>query len=203
MDADAEFDRLFMFEQIRKAAEATYIKNPLDADNLTRWGGALLEVAQFHSTSDSKQLIQDAITKLEEALLIDPKKHDALWCMGNAYTATAFLIPEETEAKYNFDLATQFFQQAVDEEPENELYQKSLEMTAKAPLLHTEVHKHGFGSQRLGDDGPSAAPSSMAGKGKKKSSDLKYDVMGWVILAIGFVAWVGFAKANAPVSTPR
>lgn len=47
--------------------------------------------------------------------MIDPKKHDALWCMGNAYTATAFLIPEETEAKYNFDLATQFFQQAVDE----------------------------------------------------------------------------------------
>lgn len=32
MDTDAEFDRLFMFEQIRKAAEATYIKNPLDAD---------------------------------------------------------------------------------------------------------------------------------------------------------------------------
>ncbi|ESQ32772.1 hypothetical protein EUTSA_v10004935mg [Eutrema salsugineum] len=203
MDTDAEFDRLVLFEQIRKAAEATYVKNPLDADNLTRWGGALLEVAQFHNVSDSKQIIQDAISKLEEALLIDPKKHDALWCMGNAYTSFAFLTPEETEAKYNFDLATHFFQQAVDEQPENELYLKSLEMTAKAPLLHTEVHRQGLGSQPLGGDGPSAAPSSKVVKGKR-SSDVKYDVLGWVILAIGVVAWVGFAKANAPVTTaPR
>lgn len=57
----------------------------------------------------------DAITKLEEALLIDPKKDEAIWCIGNAYTSSAFLTPDETEAKYNFDLAAQFFQQAVDE----------------------------------------------------------------------------------------
>ncbi|CAH2045263.1 unnamed protein product [Thlaspi arvense] len=199
---DAEFERLLMFEQIRKAAEETYTKNPLDADNLTKWGGALLEVAQFHNVVDAKQIIQDAITKLEEALLIDPKKDESLWCMGNAYTSLAFLTPEETEAKYSFDLATHFFQQAVDEQPENSLYVKSLEMTSKAPLLHAEVHKQGLGSQPLGGEGPSAAPSSKAAKGKK-SSDLKYDVMGWVILAVGIVAWVGFAKANTPVSAPR
>lgn len=29
--------------------------------NLTRWGGALLELAQFHSISDSKQMIQGAL----------------------------------------------------------------------------------------------------------------------------------------------
>lgn len=57
----------------------------------------------------------DAITKLEEALVIDPKKHAAAWGIGNAYTSFAFLTPDETEAKYNFDLATHFFQQAVDE----------------------------------------------------------------------------------------
>lgn len=57
----------------------------------------------------------DAITKFEEALLIDPKKDEAVWCIGNAYTSFAFLTPDETEAKYNFDLATKFFQQAVNE----------------------------------------------------------------------------------------
>ncbi|VVB14223.1 unnamed protein product [Arabis nemorensis] len=199
---DAEFERLMTFEQIRKSAEATYKANPLDADNLTRWGGVLLELAQFHSIADSKLMIQDAIAKLEEALLIEPRKHEAIWCIGNAYTSCAFLTPDEAEAGHNFDLATQFFQQAVDEQPENGIYLKSLEMTAKAPQLHTEIHKHGLGSQPLGDAGPSAAPSSKAMKGKK-SSDVKYDVMGWVILAIGVVAWVGFAKANMNVAAPR
>ncbi|EOA24765.1 hypothetical protein CARUB_v10018043mg [Capsella rubella] len=202
MDTEVEFDRLLMFEQIRKDAEENYKSNPLDADNLTRWGGAMLELAQFHSIPDAKQMIQDSIAKFEEALLIDPKKHDAVWCIGNAYTAFAFLTPDEAEAKYNFDLAAHFFQQAVDEQPENPHYLKSLEMTAKAPQLHTEVHKHGLGSQPMGGVEPSAAPSSSKAVKNKKSSDNMYDVMGWVILAIGVVAWVGFAKANVPVSPP-
>ncbi|KAF2598618.1 hypothetical protein F2Q68_00011646 [Brassica cretica] len=212
---DAEFDAIIMFEQIRKVSEATYLKNPLDADNLTRWAGALLELAQFHN-EDPKLTVQEAISKLEEALLIDPKKHPAIWCLGNAYTTLAFLTPEETEAKYNFDLAAHFFQIAVDEQPENETYQKSLEMTAKvlyinqlsscfgpgqaqAPLLHAEVHRQGFGQQPLSGAGPSGASRSK----DVKSSELKYDVMGWVILAVGVVAWVGYAKATAPISAPR
>ncbi|KAG2301537.1 hypothetical protein Bca4012_059786 [Brassica carinata] len=195
---DAEFDTIIMFEQIRKVSEATYLKNPLDADNLTRWAGALLELAQFHN-GDPKQTVQEAISKLEEALLIEPKKHAAIWCLGNAYTTLAFLTPEETEAKFNFDLAAHFFQSAVDEQPENETYQKSLEMTAKAPLLHAEFHRQGFGTQPLGGAGPSAASSSKV----VKSGELKYDVIGWVILAIGVVAWVGYAKASAPISAPR
>ncbi|CDY28496.1 BnaC02g36640D [Brassica napus] len=198
---DAEFDAIIMFEQIRKVSEATYLKNPLDADNLTRWAGALLELAQFHN-EDPKLTVQEAISKLEEALLIDPKKNPAIWCLGNAYTTLAFLTPEETEAKYNFDLAAHFFQIAVDEQPENETYQKSLEMTAKAPLLHAEVHRQGFGQHpnpSLGGAGPSGASRSEV----VKSSELKYDVMGWVILAVGVVAWVGYAKATAPISAPR
>ncbi|XP_010556285.1 PREDICTED: mitochondrial import receptor subunit TOM20 [Tarenaya hassleriana] len=202
MDMQSDFDRLLFFEHARKAAEATYAKNPLDADNLTRWGGALLELAQFQSVSDSKQMLQDAISKLEEALSVDPKKHDALWCIGNAHTSYAFLTPDPDEARVYFDKATQFFQRAVDEQPENELYRKSLELTAKAPELHVEVHKHGgLGQQAMGAAGPSAASSSKTSK-KKMSSDLKYDVIGWVILAVGIVAWVGFAKSQIPTAPP-
>ncbi|KAJ0230128.1 hypothetical protein HA466_0310850 [Hirschfeldia incana] len=191
---DAEFDAIIMFEQIRKVSEATYLQNPLDADNLIRWAGALLELAQFHN-EDPKQFVQEAITKLEEALLIDPKKHAAIWGLGNAHTTLAFLTPEETEAKHNFDLAAHFFQIAVDEQPENETYQKSLEMTAKAPLLRADIYRQ----QHLGGDGPPLASRPKV----VKSSELKYDVMGWVILAIGVVACVGYAKASAPISAPR
>lgn len=57
----------------------------------------------------------ESVSKLEEALLINPKKHDALWCLGNANTSYAFLTPDQDEAKTYFDKSALFFQQAVDE----------------------------------------------------------------------------------------
>ena len=57
----------------------------------------------------------DAIAKLEEALLINPSKHDALWCLGNAHTSLAFLTPDLDEAKPCFDKASECFEKAVDE----------------------------------------------------------------------------------------
>ncbi|CAL2230741.1 unnamed protein product [Prunus armeniaca] len=126
-----DFDRLLLFEHTRKTAEVNYAKNPLDADNLTKWGGALLELSQFQSLADSKGMINDSISKLEEALQINPAKHDALWCLGNAHTSFAFLTPDLDEARPYFDKASEFFQKAADEDPGNELYQKSLEVTSK------------------------------------------------------------------------
>ncbi|PKI60340.1 hypothetical protein CRG98_019276 [Punica granatum] len=127
----SDFDRLLFFEHARKTAEATYQMNPQDADNLTRWGGALLELSQFQNVSDSKKMIEDAITRLEEALSLNPNKHDALWCLGNAHTSHAFLTSDQEEAKVYFDKAAGYFQQAVSEDPNNELYTKSLEVAAK------------------------------------------------------------------------
>ncbi|ESR60301.1 hypothetical protein CICLE_v10016720mg [Citrus x clementina] len=136
MDMQSDFDRLLFFEHARKTAEAAYAKDPLDADNLTRWGGALLELSQFQTVPDSKKMILDAISKLEEALMVSPNRHDTLWCLGNAHTSHAFLTPDQDEAKEYFNKATLYFQQAVDEEPSNELYQKSLEVAAKVLLYH-------------------------------------------------------------------
>ena len=48
-------------------------------------------------------------------MLINPTKHDTLWCLGNANTSYAFLIPDITEAKGYFDKALEYFQKAVDE----------------------------------------------------------------------------------------
>lgn len=48
-------------------------------------------------------------------MLVNPKKHDTLWCLGNAYTSHAFLNPDEDEAKEYFDKAALYFQQALDE----------------------------------------------------------------------------------------
>ncbi|XP_022774256.1 mitochondrial import receptor subunit TOM20-like isoform X1 [Durio zibethinus] len=204
MEMSNELDRLLFFEQARKISEVTYASNPLDADNLTRWAGALLELSQFQSVPDSQKMIQDAISKLEEALSINPKKHDALWCLGNAQTSFAFLTSKEDEARPYFEKAAQYFQQAVDEDPSNEVYLKSLEISAKAPELHQEIVKHGLGQQTLGA-GPSTSTSSSSTKTatkNKKSSDLKYDIFGWIILAVGIVAWVGFAKSQMPPLPP-
>lgn len=47
--------------------------------------------------------------------MINPKKHDALWCLGNAYTSHAFLNPNQDEAKEFFNKASVYFKQALDE----------------------------------------------------------------------------------------
>ncbi|XP_059633540.1 mitochondrial import receptor subunit TOM20-like [Cornus florida] len=199
--AQNDLERLMLFEHTRRTAEASYAINPNDADNLTKWGGALLELSQFGDINESRKMIKESISKLEEALVINPAKHDALWCLGNAHTSHAFLTPDRDAAQIQFKNASECFQKAVDEQPGNEIYCKSLEATAKAPELHMELHKHGFGQQAMG--GASSAATN-AKKGKKgKNSDLKYDIFGWIILAAGIVAWVGMAKSHVPPPPPR
>lgn len=47
--------------------------------------------------------------------MVDPKRCETLWCLGNAHSSYAFLTPDLDEAKDYFAKATACFQQAVDE----------------------------------------------------------------------------------------
>ncbi|KMZ73276.1 Mitochondrial import receptor subunit TOM20 [Zostera marina] len=190
-----DLDRLVFFEHTRKLSESEHAANPLDAENLTRWGGALLELAQFQTGQDCVNLIKEAVTRLEEALVINPKKHDALWCIGNAHTSHAFLSPDHDVAILYFAKATECYKRALEEDPGNDFYMKSLEMASKAPELHLEMQRQ-LSSQQASF--PGASTSSAKAPKKGKNGDLKYDICGWLILAIGIVAWLGMAKSHVP-----
>ncbi|KAK8331521.1 hypothetical protein V6Z11_A10G080600 [Gossypium hirsutum] len=188
MEVSNKLNRLLFFDQARKISEANYTSDPNDADNLTRWAESLLELSQCQCPQDSLKMIQDAIVKLEQALSINPRKHETLWCLGNAQTSLVFLTKTEDEARPYFKQAAKYFLQAVDE----------------APKLHREILKHGLDQQIVGV-GPSTATSSSSAKDAKKgkkSYNLKYDIVGWIVLAIGIVVWVGFAKSQMPPPPP-
>lgn len=187
--SQAEIERLILFEQVRMTAEANYIKNPHDADNLTRWGGALLEISQYANFEESKQMLGAAVSKFEEALVVNPRKHDTLWCLGNAFTNQGFLTPDISDAAVYFKRARDCLEKALMESPGNELYLKSLEANDKAPELHRQIQNQGIAG------GPANA------KGSEKTSDWIYDICGWIILGVGIFSWVAMAKSN--VSPPH
>eukprot|EP00854_Cymbomonas_tetramitiformis_P012303 gene12304-14530_t len=133
-----ELEKLIFFEHAREEAERDWRANNNDAAALTRWGGTLLELAHFKQGTEAVDLIEQSVSKLEAAIKINPKRHDALWCLGNALTSQGFLFPDAATANKYFDRARTCFQAALEEEPRNETYRKALEMTAKAD--HIEIN---------------------------------------------------------------
>ncbi|GKB96535.1 mitochondrial import receptor subunit TOM20, partial [Tanacetum coccineum] len=140
-----------------------------------------------------------AVLKLEEARTIDPAKHEAHWCLGNVHNVYAFLTSDLDKAKILFDEALRCFQKAVDESPGTEHYLKSLASNAELRKLHKDSYTQevlGQAQQTLG--GGPAESSRATRSAKNKSSDLKYDICGWVIFAVGIFIWIGMAQSRMP-----
>jgi tetratricopeptide (TPR) repeat protein len=91
----SDADRKTFYEMAKAQAEDDYRHNNRDSQALTRWGGALLELANFMPGEEASSMVDEAVDKFQEALVIDPKKHEALWCLGNAYTSQGFLSPSK------------------------------------------------------------------------------------------------------------
>ncbi|CAH1436728.1 unnamed protein product [Lactuca virosa] len=185
-----EVQTVNMDELLLRTAEITYAKKPLDTEirNLIEWGRDLLKLSTFKSAEESKTIVKYAIWKLYEALFIDPKKHEALWCMGSALTSLAIMTPDDDIAKDNFDSAYTYFQKAIAEDPGNELYQKSIEEAEKAIESHEQAMASGASTS-------SYAKLLECLKSQKKEL-WQFDVCGRVLLAVTIVGCVRFAKAN-------
>lgn len=158
---------------------------------LTRWGGALLELAHFRQGPEAVAYIDAAVGKFEAALAIDARKHDALWCLGNALTSQGFLHAEKGAAMAKFAAARACFERAVAEEPGNEVYRKALEMTARAPALHAELQRQ-FASQGAGEGPRREEEEGPSGSG----DDLFYTIGGWALLAALVAGWAVVLSRN-------
>eukprot|EP00897_Mesotaenium_endlicherianum_P009177 jgi/Mesen1/8288/ME000045S07749 len=183
-----EVERLMFFEQAREQAAADYKKNPKDADNLMKWGRTLVELAQFSQGQDAFEMIGDAILKLEEALALSPKRHEVMWWLGNAHTTLGFQTADAGQAGLSFKRAS------VD--PTNDAYAKSLEVSMKGPELHQEIQKQMMMQAAVAQGGQGLGPEPKAAKAKK-SSELGYDIAGWVILTVSVFVWLGIKNMES------
>lgn len=192
------------FEEAIVQAKKDYENNNNDAQALTRWGGALLEMAHFHRGEEAFTLIDEAVQKLEEALRIDPKKHNALWCLGNAYTSKGFLITgDSAKAQELFDKALDCFKKAEAEEPGNDIYRRAVEVTEKAPEIYEELQRQL--AAEVDEPGPSTGPRFPDGQRKAKNAtnsetaaDFWWNVAGWGMLLTLGLAWVLYLQRNTP-----
>ncbi|KAK9813927.1 hypothetical protein WJX73_005252 [Symbiochloris irregularis] len=195
-----DIDRLVFFEQAQEAAEREYAKNNNDIMAIIRWGGALLELAHFRQGEEAYDMIEQASEKFKQALRIDPKKHDALWCLGNAYTSKGFLSTDESVAHKCFADAADCFQKALKEDPKSEVYQKALEMTSKAPALYAELQRQ----LRASQEGTLASGGPLGGGGggarPKASNEGWYDLAGWGIMVVAVIGILALARNSQPVA---
>ncbi|KAG2488673.1 hypothetical protein HYH03_012834 [Edaphochlamys debaryana] len=191
-------DREQFFEAARQQAQREFDADNTNVQALVRWGGAMLELAHYKQGDASVNMIEDAITKLKQAISIDSDRADAYWCLGNAYTSLGFLCPDKAKANQRFQEASAAFKHCHDKEPDNETYKKALEMCDKAPDYYDEIQSHmaaagGPGGERDGGRG--------GAKGGPQIAEIWWDIGGWVLLGAAVVGALYLARASAPKPT--
>ena len=150
----------------------------------------MLELAHFKQGDDAVEMIELAISKYQAALKIEPRKHDALWCLGNALTSQGFLFQEAEKACSYFDEAKNCFQRALNEEPANEIYRKALEMTDKAPGLHAELQRQLSEQQQSHHDASkTASAKNVLHSEKSVGGDFWYEFGGWLCFMGVALSW--------------
>mmetsp|Transcript_14878 Transcript_14878/g.38165 ORF Transcript_14878/g.38165 Transcript_14878/m.38165 type:complete len:205 (-) Transcript_14878:41-655(-) len=196
-----DLERMLFFEEAKKQAEADVKKDPANGQALTRWGGSLLELAHFRQGAEAYEMIEQAVEKFQAALKLNPKKHDALWCLGNAFTSQGFLNTDSARAQSFFDQAADCFRKALAEEPTNDVYKKALDMTSKAPQLHAELQKQ-LQTQQIVQQAQGGGGQGAAAGAKKEAggSDFWYDVGGWAIFVSLVIGMFSMAKPAAPAT---
>lgn len=204
--AGEDMQRLIFFEQAREQAQQAYARDSTDASALTRWGGALLELAHFRQGEEARDMIKQAVTKLETALKLDDSRSETLWCLGNAYTSEGFLVSTPQTAKDYFKKASSCFEKASDLDPENDVYRKAVEMTKKAPELHAQLHAQMRAQQEEETtSGGGFRVAEGGGNGKtttKEGSDFWWDVAGWVTLVGLGLGVVALSKSGPAATAP-
>jgi tetratricopeptide (TPR) repeat protein len=171
-----------------------------------------LELAHFRQGEEAYEMIEEAIKKFDKALVLDARRHDALWCLGNAYTSQGFLSESAHKASEFFIKAGDAFKRAVEHEPENESYRRALEMSTKAPQLYQELQRQ---LQAAGAGGPSGSPRSegaggsssggRTGQGQRGAgaSEFWYDMAGWVVLVGLGVGIAALSRSSAAPTAPK
>lgn len=179
-----EADREQFFESARKQAQREFEADGKNAQALVRWGGALLELAHYKQGEESVTLIEQAISKLQKAIELDPDRTESEWILGNAYTSLGFLCPDKRSAQEKFTKAADCFKRCNQKDPSNETYRKAIEMCDKAPDYYDEIQT------QLKE---SSSAEDVRRKDRSSSGDIWWDVAGWVCLAgllfsVAFVA---------------
>lgn len=214
-----EFERYLFFESQREQAARDHASNKDDPQALLRWGGALLELAHFRQGPESLNSIEQAVEKFEAALKLQADMHEAMWCLGNAFTAKGLLMPNAEQANQNFSKAAVQFKKALEADPTNAAYLRAMDMIGKAPGIYVEVQaqlqaqeqareersaaeRSGGGSSARGGSGGSGSQPRGQAASKQGVSDFWYDVGGWVVLAGLVGGYLVAANSAAPPAGP-
>ena len=191
-----EMERLIFFEQTRLEATAKTQSDPKDPQGWLQLGGSLLELAHFRRGAEAHDMLSESIEAFEKVLKLDPNRHEAMWCLGNALTSEGFLGVNRDEAIAKFEKASVFFDQAYRLAPQNEHYKKSMEMAPKAEQIYDQVHA-GPEPMMMGGGGPMPPPASSI---DQKNDDFFYTCVGWGVLAASIITFAMFAPKPPPLA---